>query len=113
MLYSRRETQPKRPRKHTEPTAPAKKLTSAPAQPADMKIALWEPPVSPYFLIEEVLYNDPWKLLVACMLLNKTTGRAVSQFAASCSRQQELLIGVSQQNTSANSKIHPTALGAM
>lgn len=43
----------------------------------NMRIALWEPPVSPYFLIEEALYNDPWKLLVACMLLNKTTGRAV------------------------------------
>ena len=43
----------------------------------NMRIALWEPPASPFFLIEEVLYNDPWKLLVACMLLNKTTGKAV------------------------------------
>lgn len=73
-----RETQPKKSRKHTEPSAPAKKLAPAPESPADMKVALWEPPASPYFLIEEVLYDNPWKLLVACMLLNKTTGRAVS-----------------------------------
>lgn len=33
----------------------------------------WVPPVSPYGLLEEELYRDPWKLLVSCMLLNKTT----------------------------------------
>ena len=38
----------------------------------------WDPPASPFSLIEEVLYNDPWRLLLACMLLNKTSGRAVS-----------------------------------
>lgn len=48
----------------------------------DMKRALWEPPASPYCLIEEILYEDPWKLLVACMLLNKTSGRAVSLLLA-------------------------------
>ncbi|CAI5500533.1 unnamed protein product [Closterium sp. Naga37s-1] len=35
----------------------------------------WVPPVSPFGLIQERLYRDPWKLLVACMLLNKTAGR--------------------------------------
>lgn len=35
----------------------------------------WVPPVSPYGLIQEKLYKDPWKLLVACMLLNKTAGQ--------------------------------------
>jgi len=35
----------------------------------------WVPPVSPYGLIQEQLYQDPWKVLVACMLLNKTGGR--------------------------------------
>jgi len=35
---------------------------------------LWRPPVSPYGLLEEELYADPWKLLVGCMLLNKTSG---------------------------------------
>ncbi|CAI5479141.1 unnamed protein product [Closterium sp. Yama58-4] len=35
----------------------------------------WVPPVSPFGLIQERLYRDPWRLLVACMLLNKTAGR--------------------------------------
>ena len=39
--------------------------------------ALWHPPASPYGLIEEILYEDPWKLLVACMLLNVTSGLQV------------------------------------
>lgn len=34
----------------------------------------WVPPVSVHALIQEELYKDPWKLLVACMLLNKTSG---------------------------------------
>ena len=38
----------------------------------------WQPPVSPYGLIQESLWREPWKLLVACMLLNKTSGFAVS-----------------------------------
>ena len=33
----------------------------------------WIPPASSYGLLEEQLYEDPWKLLVACMLLNKTS----------------------------------------
>lgn len=37
----------------------------------------WVPPVSPYGLIQEQLYQDSWKVLVACMLLNKTGGRQV------------------------------------
>ncbi|KAL6783889.1 hypothetical protein ACKKBG_A03885 [Auxenochlorella protothecoides x Auxenochlorella symbiontica] len=45
--------------------------------PEDPRVALWHPPISPYGLLEEELYPDPWKLLVACMLLNKTTSRAV------------------------------------
>jgi len=37
------------------------------------------PPVSPYGLIEEdaMVYNDPFKLLVVCQLLNKTTATVV------------------------------------
>ena len=30
---------------------------------------------------EEELFDDPWKLLVACMLLNKTTGKQVGSQA--------------------------------
>eukprot|EP00198_Chlamydomonas_reinhardtii_P012869 XP_001702206.1 predicted protein [Chlamydomonas reinhardtii] len=37
----------------------------------------WDPPASPWGLLEEMLYNDPWRLLVACILLNRTTGQQV------------------------------------
>ncbi|GAB4822354.1 hypothetical protein N2152v2_009400 [Parachlorella kessleri] len=62
---------------------PAVSLGLAPGRPAaagaepDPRLCLWEPPVSPYGLLEEELYDDPWKLLVACMLLNKTSGKQV------------------------------------
>lgn len=55
-----------------------KKRTGAFDHLLDPKECIWEPPVSPHGLIEELLYWDPWKLLVACILLNKTTGTQVS-----------------------------------
>ena len=35
----------------------------------------WVPPKSPYNLIQESLYNNPWQLLVATIFLNKTQGK--------------------------------------
>ena len=35
----------------------------------------WSPPRSPYCLIEEWLWNQPWRMLIACILLNKTTAK--------------------------------------
>lgn len=32
----------------------------------------WKPPRSPYKLIQEELYEDPWKVLVACVFCNLT-----------------------------------------
>lgn len=40
----------------------------------DIMNKTWVPPVSVHALIQEELYQDPWKVLVACMLLNKTSG---------------------------------------
>ena len=37
----------------------------------------WVPPASPYGLLQEQLYADPWRVLVACALLNKTSCVAV------------------------------------
>jgi len=34
----------------------------------------WRPPKSPFGLVQEQLYEHPWKLLVATVFLNKTTG---------------------------------------
>ena len=45
----------------------------------DPRACLWVPPPSPYCLIEEVVYEDPWRLLLACMLLNKTSSKQVSE----------------------------------
>jgi hypothetical protein len=36
----------------------------------------WAPPRSPFKLIEEWLWHQPWQLLVACILLNKVSERA-------------------------------------
>lgn len=35
----------------------------------------WIPPKSPFNLIQESLFHDPWKLLIATIFLNRTTGR--------------------------------------
>jgi len=35
------------------------------------------PPVSPHHIVQEYLFHDPWKMTIACVLLNRTTGRAV------------------------------------
>jgi methyl-CpG-binding domain protein 4 len=34
----------------------------------------WKPPKSPYNLVQETLYDSPWKLLLATIFLNKTNG---------------------------------------
>ena len=33
---------------------------------------MWIPPKSPYNLIQEHLWNDPWKIFVACIFCNLT-----------------------------------------
>lgn len=36
----------------------------------------WTPPKSPFNLVQESLYHDPWKLLIGTIFLNRTTGKA-------------------------------------
>ena len=38
-------------------------------------IEKWNPPKSPFNLVQEVLYHDPWKLLIGTIFLNRTTGK--------------------------------------
>ncbi len=38
---------------------------------------IWIPPRSPYNLVQESLFHDPWKLLVSTVFLNRTTGQQV------------------------------------
>ncbi|XP_043234234.1 uncharacterized protein LOC122387806 isoform X2 [Amphibalanus amphitrite] len=35
----------------------------------------WVPPRSPYKLMQETYYHEPWKLLIGTIFLNRTTGR--------------------------------------
>ena len=35
----------------------------------------WTPPKSPYNLVQESLFHDPWKLLIATIFLNRTSGK--------------------------------------
>ncbi|KAI0240494.1 Methyl-CpG-binding domain protein 4 [Lamellibrachia satsuma] len=35
----------------------------------------WIPPKSPFNLVQETLFHDPWKLLVATIFLNRTAGK--------------------------------------
>ena len=41
--------------------------------PLDPRV-LWDPPESPYKFIQELLYRDPWRLLISTIFLNKTSG---------------------------------------
>ena len=36
----------------------------------------WVPPKSPYNLIQESLFENPWQLLISSIFLNKTSGKA-------------------------------------
>jgi hypothetical protein len=37
----------------------------------------WTPPRSPFNLVQEHLYHDPWQLLVATIFLNRTQGKCL------------------------------------
>lgn len=43
----------------------------------DPYAVVWTAPASPFGLLEEELYLDPWKLLVGCLFLNKTSAKQV------------------------------------
>lgn len=45
----------------------------------DPRVSTWEPPASPYGLLEEQLWEEPWRVLIACLLLNKTSAVSVRQ----------------------------------
>ena len=55
----------------------SKRVGARPPVLGDPRVSVFEPPASPYGLIEEQLYDNPWKLLAACILLNKTAASQV------------------------------------
>lgn len=50
-------------------------LYSGLSPPRRKVLRKWTPPRSPFNLIQETLFHDPWKLLVATIFLNKTSGK--------------------------------------
>uniref|UniRef100_A0A8B9G5T1 Methyl-CpG-binding domain protein 4 n=1 Tax=Amazona collaria TaxID=241587 RepID=A0A8B9G5T1_9PSIT len=53
----------------------AVKVLPAPSPPRRKALRKWTPPRSPFNLIQETLFHDPWKLLIATIFLNKTSGK--------------------------------------
>lgn len=43
-------------------------------RPRHLQYPDFVPPISPYNLVQEQLYSEPWKLLIATIFLNRTTG---------------------------------------
>ncbi|XP_032376893.1 methyl-CpG-binding domain protein 4 isoform X2 [Etheostoma spectabile] len=54
---------------------PYKSSSSSLSPPRRKAFKKWTPPRSPYNLVQETLFHDPWKLLVATIFLNKTSGK--------------------------------------
>ncbi|MFT7804422.1 methyl-CpG-binding domain protein 4 [Arapaima gigas] len=52
-----------------------KSIKEAPSPPRRKAFKKWTPPRSPFCLVQETLFHDPWKLLVATIFLNKTSGK--------------------------------------
>uniref|UniRef100_A0A3B4AKD1 Methyl-CpG-binding domain protein 4 n=1 Tax=Periophthalmus magnuspinnatus TaxID=409849 RepID=A0A3B4AKD1_9GOBI len=50
-------------------------LIHSPSPPKRKVFKKWTPPRSPFNLVQETLFHDPWKLLVATIFLNKTSGK--------------------------------------
>ncbi|KAG5279467.1 hypothetical protein AALO_G00078100 [Alosa alosa] len=52
-----------------------KSLRACLSPPKRKAFKKWTPPRSPFNLVQETLFHDPWKLLVATIFLNKTSGK--------------------------------------
>ncbi|KFQ48182.1 Methyl-CpG-binding domain protein 4, partial [Nestor notabilis] len=62
-------------RRKTSPYFSSKYSKEAPSAPRRKAFRKWTPPRSPFNLIQETLFHDPWKLLIATIFLNKTSGK--------------------------------------
>ncbi|XP_048874153.1 methyl-CpG-binding domain protein 4 [Brienomyrus brachyistius] len=52
-----------------------KSIRDAPTPPRRKAFKKWTPPRSPFCLVQETLFHDPWKLLIATIFLNRTSGK--------------------------------------
>ena len=61
---------------------PAADTDAAAAASSSSSSLPWRPPRSPIGLLEELLWDRPWALLLSCILLNQTTRRQVDPVLA-------------------------------
>ncbi|XP_064012191.1 methyl-CpG-binding domain protein 4 isoform X2 [Pogoniulus pusillus] len=66
-------------RRKTSPYFSSKCSKEAPSPPRRKALRKWIPPRSPFNLVQETLFHDPWKLLIATIFLNKTSGEYLSK----------------------------------
>ncbi|XP_029457281.1 methyl-CpG-binding domain protein 4-like isoform X2 [Rhinatrema bivittatum] len=62
-------------KRKTSPYFSSRSIKEALSPPKRKAFNKWTPPRSPFNLIQETLFHDPWKLLVATIFLNKTSGK--------------------------------------
>uniref|UniRef100_A0A2H6N6K6 Methyl-CpG-binding domain protein 4 n=1 Tax=Micrurus carvalhoi TaxID=3147026 RepID=A0A2H6N6K6_9SAUR len=62
-------------RRKTSPYFSRKLIKEAPSPPRRKAFRKWTPPRSPFNLVQETLFHDSWKLLIATIFLNKTSGK--------------------------------------
>ncbi|XP_074909650.1 methyl-CpG-binding domain protein 4 [Buteo buteo] len=62
-------------RRKTSPYFSSKYSREAPSPPRRKAFRKWTPPRSPFNLVQETLFHDPWKLLIGTIFLNKTSGK--------------------------------------
>nr|XP_014345027.1 PREDICTED: methyl-CpG-binding domain protein 4 [Latimeria chalumnae] len=62
-------------RRKTSPYFSSKSVKEAPSPPRRKAFNKWTPPRSPFNLVQETLFHNPWKLLIATIFLNKTAGK--------------------------------------
>ncbi|XP_077369330.1 methyl-CpG-binding domain protein 4 [Festucalex cinctus] len=62
-------------KRKTSPYFSRKPLADGPGPPRRKAFKKWTPPRSPFNLVQEILFHNVWKLLVATIFLNKTSGK--------------------------------------
>nr|XP_033782355.1 methyl-CpG-binding domain protein 4 isoform X2 [Geotrypetes seraphini] len=60
-------------KRKTSPYFSSRSIKEALSPPKRKAFNKWTPPRSPFNLIQETLFHDPWKLLIATIFLNKTS----------------------------------------
>ncbi|XP_077569157.1 methyl-CpG-binding domain protein 4 [Stigmatopora nigra] len=59
----------------TSPYFSRKHLAQGPTPPRRKAFKKWTPPRSPFNLVQETLFHNVWKLLIATIFLNRTSGK--------------------------------------